>query len=100
MNNLCYPTNRLEAERTAMQALCGLANDAVSVLGTILHSDTARDSLKVQCASIILDRIIGKPVESTEIEGLGLSPSNISDYLLQKRAMEKKNKKAYCNAIK
>lgn len=87
----CYPANRLEAEKTAMQALCALSKDAVSILDEIMHK-TAKDSLKVQCAQIILDRVIGKPVEATEIDGIGLSPSNICDYLTQKHAAEKGRK--------
>lgn len=57
-----------EEEREAMARLRELTPKAVATLAAILDDPKAQIQTKVKCAEIIMDRALGKPRQSVEVD--------------------------------
>ncbi|MBO7670133.1 MAG: hypothetical protein J6S60_06040 [Oscillospiraceae bacterium] len=55
-----------EELKEAFRAACP---DALEVLKRILTNEGAKDSDRIRCAEIILDRGYGKPVQAVDLDG-------------------------------
>ena len=59
---------RSETEKATLEAVCGLAPHAVAVLQDLLMDETTPAAVRLKCASIILERVCGKPMDADHLE--------------------------------
>ena len=60
---------RSDQEKKVIEEMCRLAPVAVSVLENMLTDEETPGYLRMKAAEIIFDRVCGKPMTATELDG-------------------------------
>lgn len=60
---------RSEQEKKTIDEMCRLAPMALDVLEQMLTDEDAPGYLRVKAAEIVFDRVLGKPMTATELDG-------------------------------
>ena len=75
---------RVQMPEEIKQAFRDLTPEAIKTLKQIIGSKTARDSDKLRAVEIILDRALGKAMQSIDLEAAGgISIQLVEDFLRQ-----------------
>ena len=76
---------RSEAEREAITRLSELTPMALDTLSELMTSETTPAKVKILCCQIVLERVLGKPMEHSDIEDLATTPSTVLEAMREAR---------------